>query len=85
MRKLIIFTVLIAVLMFLVYGCGTKSAKIQNIDKDDISYFKDIDTGLCFSAVGSRQGADLSGAGTGLGWTCVPCESLSGVKVKELK
>lgn len=81
MKKLIFVILLTGI----VFSCGTKSAKIGNIDEEDVSYYEDTRTGLCFSAVGSRQGSDISGAGTGMGWTCVPCDSLSSVKVIKLR
>lgn len=82
MKKVIYLAVALILLSFVLSSCGTKSAKIQSLDADDISYFQDKDTGLCFAAIGSRQGSDISGGGTGMGFTCVPCDSLTKVRIK---
>jgi len=74
MRKSQITLVLIVlVLTLVVCGCGQDSSKpdVESI-QDNIVYFRDGRTGLCFASVNSD---------TYYGWevtsiTCVPCDSL---------
>lgn len=42
-----------------------------NFDANDVGYFKDNRTGLCFAAVASRKSFDANASGFGL--TNVPC------------
>lgn len=62
-------------------SCSVNTSKIDggNIDPNDITYFKDSRTGLCFAIMASRKTGDASS--TGLGMTCVPCEALEHVNV----
>jgi hypothetical protein len=76
MKKLIILFFALA----LPGGCSVNTSGNIDIDADDLQYFKDDRTGLCFAAVASRK--SMSTDATGLGLTCVPCDSLKNVKVK---
>jgi len=72
MKKLIV----ICVTLFLC-SCSVNTSSNVNFKGEDLKYFKDNRTGLCFAVVASRKAASLET--TGLGVTCVPCE-----KVKHL-
>ena len=52
-----------------------------NVDsvKNDIVYFKDERTGLCFAAINSSSGS--SGREV-VSITCVPCDSLKNIQIK---
>jgi len=54
-------------LALLISGCDV-------FDAEDITYGKDSRTGLCYGIVASRK--SFSTDATGLGLTCVPCESV---------
>ncbi len=70
-------------LIFLMLNiCACYSVEPSKIGKDhadkmstSLTYFKDQQTGLCFAAVASREKGKLAQSGIGL--TCVPCESLN--------
>lgn len=47
--------------------------------KDNIVYFRDSNTGLCFAAINSINTKSLSSSSS---ITCVPCDSLKRIKVK---
>lgn len=47
--------------------------------QENIVYFKDPNTGLCFAAVNSTNTKSLSNSSS---ITCVPCDSLKTVEVK---
>lgn len=82
MKKIILFAAAI-VLLTAFSSCSVNSSKIDvdSFETEDIIYFKDLRTGLCFGVAASRvYGATSS---TGMGMTCVPCESLKNVKVYE--
>jgi hypothetical protein len=70
MKKII----LVLAVSFGMVSCGVNSSSNIDIDGEDVVYFKDSRTGLCFGAVASRKTADFET--TGLGMTCVPCESV---------
>ena len=55
-------------------GCSVNSSSNVDIDGNDMMYFKDSRTELCFGAVASRK--TMSASTSGLGVTCVPCESV---------
>lgn len=74
MKKLII---LLGIAMLTFTSCGVNSSNNIDIDGEDMTYFKDSRTGLCFGAIASRK--TMSASTTGLGLTCVPCD-----KVKHL-
>ena len=52
--------------------------KIKSI-RENLVYFKDPNTGLCFAAINSTNTSSLSNS-TSI--TCVPCDSLKRVDVK---
>ena len=70
---------MIILALALLGSCSVNTSGNIDIDADDLQYFKDDRTGLCFAAVASRK--SLSADATGLGLTCVPCDSLKNVKV----
>lgn len=72
MKKLMI----LCVTLFLC-SCSVRTPSNVNFKGEDLRYFKDNRTGLCFAVVVSRKVTSLEI--TGLGVTCVPCE-----KVKHL-
>ena len=59
----------------LLLGCGVKTTTKVNVDPQDLKYFKDHRTNLCFAIVASAP--ILSAGATGLGMTNVPCENLN--------
>lgn len=65
----------------LLASCSVGTSKISesDIDPDDVTYFKDNRTGLCFGILASKKAQSMSS--TGLGIACVPCEALKNVKV----
>jgi len=70
MKKLLL---IIGVALFAT-SCGVSSSSNIDIYGEDVVYFKDSRTGLCFGAVASRKAGNASS--TGLGITCVPCEEV---------
>lgn len=88
--------VISALLICLVAGCQkdsnteTQSISFINLQKnskpdtkslkDDIVYFKDVRTGLCFAAINSNIGGGTTQAITSI--TYVPCDSLKRVKLE---
>ena len=70
MKKL---TILLGLVIALT-SCSVNTSSNVDFDGTDIVYFKDKRTGLCFGAVASRKTGSVST--TGLGVTCVPCESV---------
>ena len=55
-------------------SCDAHTSGNIDIDPTDVTYFKDSRSGLCFGAVASRKSGEASSSGLGL--TCVPCESV---------
>lgn len=68
MKKIII---VLAIITLGLSSCSVNSSDNVNIDGEDMVYFKDSRTGLCFGAVASRK--SMTASTTGLGVTCVPC------------
>tara|TARA_R110002012_G_scaffold188007_5_gene355051 strand:+ start:347 stop:577 length:231 start_codon:yes stop_codon:yes gene_type:complete len=66
-------TVLMVMIVTLT-SCGVGTSNNVNFDGNDMSYFKDGRTNLCFGVVASKKA--LSVETTGLGVTCVPCENV---------
>jgi hypothetical protein len=66
--------VIVLGLALMIGGCSVNSSDNVNIDGEDMVYFKDSRTNLCFGAVASRKA--MTASTTGLGVTCVPCESV---------
>jgi len=69
MKKLLLVATII-----LVSSCSVNTSGNIDVDTNDIKYFKDERTGLCFGIVASRKSFDTDA--TGLGVTCVPCEKV---------
>ena len=67
---------IISIIMIGVFmtSCSVNSSDNVNIDGEDMVYFKDSRTNLCFGAVASRKA--MTASTTGLGVTCVPCETV---------
>ena len=78
MKKLT--TLLFALLLC---SCSVNTSSNVNFKGEDLIYFKDSRTNLCFAVVASRKTASFDT--TGLGVTCVPCENVEHlIKVFEL-
>lgn len=75
MKKVILFSIMVVALL----GCQMSST--PNVDKvcDNLIYFKDSRTGLCFAAINS---VSSSSGNEYTSITCVPCEALKNVKVQ---
>ena len=58
----------------LLFSCGVSTSDNMNIKGENLVYFKDTRTNLCFAAVASRKAASFDT--TGLGLTQVPCDSV---------
>lgn len=71
MKKILL---VLAVVTLGMTSCSVNSSDNVNIDGEDMVYFKDSRTNLCFGAVASRKA--MTASTTGLGVTCVPCESV---------
>jgi hypothetical protein len=71
MKKILL---VLAVVAFGMTSCSVNSSDNVNIDGEDMVYFKDSRTGLCFGAVASRKA--MTASTTGLGVTCVPCKEV---------
>lgn len=70
-------SVLIATLVL--PACQVNSIPETDEIKENIAYFKDHRTGLCFAAINSTNTQSLSNSSS---ITCVPCDSLKNVEVK---
>lgn len=64
-------TILLSVALF---GCGVNSSSNIDFEGEDIKHVLDSRTNLCFGVVASRKSNSIST--TGLGLTCVPCDSV---------
>ena len=71
MKKILL---VLAVVTLGMTSCSVNSSDNVNIDGEDMVYFKDSRTNLCFGAVASRKA--MTASTTGLGVTCVPCEAV---------
>jgi hypothetical protein len=70
---------ILTLLLILIVGvsCGTKTGKVGDVNTDDISYFKDGRTNVCFAIVGAKKGTDFGpNESTSIGMACVPCEQV---------
>ena len=65
---------ILAITAFLT-SCSVNTDGDVDINPNDVQYFKDGRTGLCFGIVASRKFGEASS--TGIGITCVPCEQAS--------
>ena len=61
-------------LALMISGCDVHTSGGVEFDAEDITYGKDSRTGLCYGVVASRK--SFTASPTGLGITCVPCESV---------
>ena len=66
-----VMTLLIAILLF---SCTVNTSNNVDFKEEDLSYFKDNRTKLCFAVVASRRSASFET--TGLGVTNVPCKNV---------
>ena len=82
MKNKNLILVLLLGIGFALSSCGAKSARLGNIDPDEIEYMKDCRTNLCYAVVGAERGSHISGAAESMGMSCVPCDSLKNVNVK---
>lgn len=60
-------------------GCQLNGKPDAESIKDNLIYFRDEKTGLCFAAVNSMSSKSLSNSSS---IACVPCDSLKRVEVK---
>ena len=68
-------TIILIATVLLLGSCSVNTSGNVDIDPTDIQYVKDTRTGLCFGIVASRK--TMSAAVSGLGITCVPCDSVA--------
>ena len=73
--------ILVSFFAIVAMGCNRESGKVGNINPDDVSYFKDSRTNLCFAIIGAKKGADIFVESTSIGMVCVPCDSLKNVLI----
>ena len=78
MKKILAFLGLVVIMS----ACQMSTTANVNKIGDNLRYFKDSRTGLCFAAIGS---VSASSGSSYTSITCVPCEALKNVEVKELK
>jgi hypothetical protein len=62
---------LVAIAALGLAACEVNTTGNIDFDANDVGYFKDNRTGLCFAAVASRKSFDANASGFGL--TNVPC------------
>lgn len=73
MKKIIL--ILLIGLLFL-GSCGSKSGKVGSVDAEDITYFKDSRTNLCYAIIGAKKGMNFIDESESIGMACVPCENI---------
>ena len=56
-------------------SCSASSGKAGNIDTNDIKYYKDKRTGLCFAIIGASKPVSIQQSES-IGMACVPCENV---------
>ena len=78
MKKLSLIFMGLMFITFSIIGtsCSSRTGKVGKIDSEDITYFKDHNTGLCFAIIGAKHGDDVFSESTSIGLTCVPCEQV---------
>ena len=69
----------VAALFVILTSCQISSDINSAEVKENMIYFKDERTGLCFAAVGSTNSSSLS---KDVSFTCVPCDSLKNVTLQ---
>lgn len=67
-------TLIILATIMLLTNCSVNNSDNIDIDANAIKYFKDYRTGICYAVTASRKSFDAHS--TGLGLTCVPCDSV---------
>jgi len=82
MKKILMMMIFFFGTIALMSSCGAKSARLGNIDPDDIEYIKDCRTNLCYAIIGAKQGMNITDAAESMGMACVPCDSLKNVEIK---
>lgn len=70
---------MIMILLVSLSGCQINEKPEVDSIKENLVYFKDDRTGLCFAAVNSTNTKSLSNS-TSI--ACVPCDSLKNVQIK---
>lgn len=86
MKKIGKIAIIMIVFGVLFVSCSSKTGKVGKINPNDISYFKDPRTGLCFAIIGAKDGSNVLDESTSIGMACVPCEAIEGkVKLEEVK
>ena len=69
-----LFSLILGTLLLMLCSCSVNTSGNIDFDADHIKYDKDERTGLCFGVIASRKTGSLDA--TGLGMTCVPCDSV---------
>ena len=74
MKKYLILIPFIFALLFVLLQFSPEPIKFKNVKdfNNNITYFKDDKTGLCFAIIGINVKNRTDAIG--LGFTCVPCE-----------
>ena len=78
MGKIKRFSSIILFSLILCLSCEEHSETIKDKVLDNITYFKDPNTGLCFAAINSIG----YGGWKTTSFTCVPCDSVNNVLIK---
>jgi len=66
---------LLMLIVVIFTACQSTTGKVGNIDPNDITYFEDPRTGICYAIIGAREG-DSFNESTSIGLTIVPCEKV---------
>ncbi len=73
MKKFVLVVALIGIVFF---GCSVKPSKIERKEAqsmaENLTYFKDYKTGLCFATIASKKPGQASQSGLGVSY--VPCD-----------
>ena len=69
----------ILIFVITISGCQYNDKPDTDSIKDNIAYFKDEQTGLCFAAVNSTNTKSLSNSSS---IACVPCDNLIKIGIK---
>lgn len=77
MKKLFVLLAVILIAVVAFSSCAVKASKVDQkyvLDyADNLTYFKDHKTGLCYSVVAVKY---IIGDQEGIGMACVPCEEV---------
>jgi hypothetical protein len=71
-----VFITLGAVAILVLSSCASKTGKVGKIDPNDVTYFQDPRTDICYAIIGAKSGDDFANQSTSIGLACVPCEQV---------